>query len=41
LKTRFEQYLSSNNFTDGGVPVVSLTGLNKPHLYKEDNHEFS
>ena len=41
LKARFEQYLSSKNFTIGGVPKVSLTGLNKHHLYKEDNHEFS
>ena len=41
LKARFEQYLSSKNFTNGGVPRVSLTELNKHHLYKEDNHEFS
>jgi len=41
LKVRFEQYLSSKNFTNEGGPKVSLTELNKPYLYKEDNHEFS
>jgi RimJ/RimL family protein N-acetyltransferase len=41
LKVRFEQYLSSKNFTNEGGPRVSLTELNKPYLYKEDNHEFS
>ena len=32
LKARFEQYLSSKNFTNVGVPRVPLTGLNKLHL---------
>ncbi len=41
LKVRFEQYLSSKNFTNEGGPRVSLTELNKPYLFKEDNHEFS
>ena len=41
LKARFEQYFSSKNFKNDGVPRVSLTRLNKPHLYKEDNHELS
>ena len=41
LKARFERYFSSKDLKNGGVPEVSLTSVNKPFLYKEDNHELS
>ena len=41
LKARFERYLSRSNIKNGGAPKISLTWLNKPHLYKEDNYELS
>ena len=41
LNRCFCNYLSDNNFDANGKPIVSLSSLTKPILYKIDNQEFS
>jgi hypothetical protein len=41
IKAAFESYLSDNNFNDQQKPIISLSSLTKPILYKIDNGEFS
>ena len=41
LKMCFETYLSKDNFSKDGVPLVSLSSLTKPLLYKLDSMELS
>ncbi len=41
LKKCFETFLSKDNFSKDGVPLVSLSSLSKPLLYKLDSMELS
>jgi len=41
LKKCFEIFLSEDNFSKDGIPLVSLSSLSKPLLYKLDSMELS
>jgi RimJ/RimL family protein N-acetyltransferase len=41
LKRCFETYLSEVNIDDNQQPIISLSELTKPLLYKQDNAEFT
>jgi RimJ/RimL family protein N-acetyltransferase len=41
LKRCFETYLSADNFDENKQPIISLSALTKPILYKKDNAEFT
>ena len=40
LKECFLEYLKYENFDASGKPIISLSELTKPILYKLDNDEF-
>ena len=41
LERCFTTYLAADNFTADGAPIVSLSSLTQPLLYKQDTGEFS